>query len=247
LITAAAAATGVGGVCAAETSRELRMVVDVLEPYILPPGHALGQGMDVDLAREALWRGGSFRLTVEIVPWRRVLLELKAGQADFCAGVRMTEERSQYLAFSQPYGGSVRHAFFTRKGSAVEVRSMADLAGRRLGLMAGAEFPSDLAASMTGPIERALDLNLLMRMLAAGRIDVVVGNELPALWLIKQQTYGAALQRQPYTHDAGAPTQMGFSRQRSGFEAALAAMNRGLQILAREKRWEALQAHYVGR
>jgi hypothetical protein len=40
---------------------------------------------------------------------------------------------------------------------------------------------------------------------------------------------------------------MGFSRQRPGFEAALAAMNRGLQILAREKRWEALQAHYVGR
>ena len=39
---------------------------------------------------------------------------------------------------------------------------------------------------------------------------------------------------------------MAFSRQRPGFEAVVRAMNRGLHLLAKERRWAALQARYLG-
>lgn len=242
---ASAAWTG-GLVWAAETGTELLMVTAAAEPFILPPGHPLGEGIDIDLAREALQRGGGYRLKVEHVPWRRVLVMLQAGQADLSAGVHVTPERRQFLAFSQGYGGPVRFGFYARQDSGIRIQRLADLAGRRLGLMAGAVFPEALQAAMTGPVETTVDLHGQMRMLAAGRVEVVVGNELPARWLVKTQAYGAPLQRQPLTFDSGAPTQMAFSRQRPGHEAALAAMNRGLALLARENRWAALERRYLG-
>jgi polar amino acid transport system substrate-binding protein len=231
---------------AGTTGPELLMVTAAAEPYVLPPQHPLGEGMDIDLAREALMRGGGYRLRVEHVPWRRVLVLLKAGQADLSAGVHDTAERREYLAFSQPYGGAVRYSFYTRRDSGVSIRQLADLQGKRLGLMAGAVFPDALQAAMTGPLERTVDLNSQLRMLAAGRVEVVVGNELPARWLVQHQPYGSQLQRQPFTFDSGAPTQMAFSRRRPDFEQALAAMNRGLVLLAREHRWATLEARYVG-
>jgi len=242
-LVAGAAGSAVWG---RESGPELLMVTAALEPFTSPPRHPLGEGMDIDLAREALLRGGNYRLRVVHVPWRRVLAELKAGQADFSAGVHNTAERRQFLAYSQRYGNAVRYDFYTRRGSGLSVRGLADLAGRRVGLMAGAEYPSPLQAAMSGRAERAADLHTLLRMLAAGRVDVVVGNELPARWLVQHQPYGPQLERQPYTHDTGTPTQMAFSRQRPGFEAALAAMNRGLGLLAKEQRWAALQTRYVG-
>lgn len=234
------------GARAALPGSELLLVTAAAEPYVLPPGHPLGEGIDLDLAREALMRGGGYRLRVEHVPWRRVLVMLRAGQADLSAGVHDTAERREFLAFSQSYGGPVRYSFLTRREGGPSIRRLADLRGKRLGLMAGAVFPEALQAVMTGPIELTLDLNSQLRMLAAGRVEVVVGNELPARWLLQHQSYGADLQRQPFTFDTGTPTQMAFSRQRPGYEDALAAMNRGLAMLARENRWATLEARYLG-
>lgn len=231
---------------AGPTGRELLMVTAALEPFVLPPQHPLGEGMDIDLAREALALGGGYRLRVEHVPWRRVLALLKAGQADLSTGVHDTPERREYLAFSQRYGESVRYGFYTRRDSGVLVRRLADLQGRRLGLMAGAVFPDALQAAMTGPADRAVDLHSQLRMLAAGRVEVVVGNELPARWLVQHQPYGAHLQRQPFVFDSGLPTQMAVARQRPDFPAVVQALNRGLAQLAKAKRWEALQARYLG-
>ncbi len=248
-LLASAAGASLGpwrGVGANPPQGELLMVIAALEPFILPPQHPLGEGMDIDLAREALMRGGGYRLRVEHVPWRRVLALLKAGQADFSSGVHDTPERRGYLSFSQPYGEAIRYSFYTRRESGVLVRQLGDLKDRRLGLMAGAVFPEALQAAMTGPSDRAVDLHSQLRMLAAGRVEVVVGNELPARWLVQHHPYGVLLQRQPFTFDSGVPTQMAFSRQRPGFEAVVRAMNRGLHLLAKERRWAALQARYLG-
>ena len=224
---------------------ELLMVTAAEEPYVLPPKHPLGEGLDVDLAREALMRGGPYRLRVEQVPWRRVLAMLKAGQADFSPGVLQTEERREYLAFSEPFGGTVRHSVYTRRGSGLRIRQLADLKGKRLALMAGAAFPEALQAVMTGPLERVVDLRGQFRMLTAGRVDALVGNELPARWLVRTQADGERVEQQPFTFDSGVPTQMAFSRRRPGCEQALAAMNRGLALLARENHWAKLEARYL--
>ncbi|MFN7664633.1 MAG: substrate-binding periplasmic protein [Inhella sp.] len=231
--------------CAWASVPELLMVTAAEEPYVLPPNHPLGEGLDVDSAREALMRGGQYRLQVEQLPWRRVLAMLKAGRADFSPGVLQTEERREYLAFSEPFGGPVRHSVYTRRRSGLSIRQLADLKGKRLALMAGAAFPEALQAVMTGPLERVSDLRGQFRMLAAGRVEALVGNELPARWLVRAQGYGDRVEQQPFTFDSGVPTQMAFSRRRPGFEQALAAMNRGLALLARTNHWAKLEARYL--
>lgn len=237
-----ASATPTGSAAA----RRLVLVGDVNPPYLLDAGHPLGDGLDADIAREALRLGGNYTLEVQRVPWRRALSMLEFGQADFAAGARNTPERQRFLGFSQGYGRNVHHALYTRQDwHRKPVRELADLRGLTVGLVNGYAYPAELRAALTGRIETALNMPTLLRMLAAQRIDLVVLSGLPGQWLVQEMNLGGTLLRQPYVHDSGQPTQMAFSLQRPGHAEALAAMNRGLAQLAQEKAWARFEARYL--
>jgi polar amino acid transport system substrate-binding protein len=227
-------------------TRRLVLVGDLNPPYRLGVGHPMGEGIDVDIAREALRLGGNYSLEVQQVPWRRALSMLEAGQADFSTGTRNTPERRQFAAFSGPYGRNVHHVCVTRIGwSDKPVRSLADMAGLTVGLVAGYAYPTALRAALTGRIEMALNMPTLLRMLAAQRIDLAVLSELPAQWLVQELKLSDQLLQQPYLHDSGAPTQMAFSLRRQGHAEALAAMNRGLAQLGKAGSWNRFETRYL--
>lgn len=214
-------------------SRELVLAVATLPPYVLEAGHAAGDGIDVDIAREALRLGGGYRLRVERLPWRRVLAMMELGEADFTAAVRDTPERRRFLAFSRGYGATVQHDFYALRERGPLVRQLEDLAGLRVGVVAGFAFPPPLQAALRGSVEQAINLPTLMRMVAARRIDVAVVNHLPGRWLLQELQLGDRLQRQPFSHDSGDLTHMAVSRARPGHLELLAALDRGLALLAR--------------
>ena len=227
--------------------RRLTLVASVLPPYVVDAGHAVGEGADIDLAREALAVAGAYELEVLLVPWRRALLLLETGEADFTTSVRITPEREHFLAFTQHYGEPVRYDFYTRRDSGLRIARLADLAGRSMALVAGAEIASHVRQAITGPVELAVDLQAAMRMVAAGRAEIVLADAMPAMWFAQRQGFGGQLRRQALTVDTGVQTQMGFSKRRAGYQTALAAMNLGLSQLARAGRWPAIQARYVSR
>ena len=240
-----AAATGcVPAAYAAEPPRVLHLVSAALPPYVFEPGHAAGAGLDIDIAREALQRGGGWTVRVSVLPWRRALLMLEHGQADFAPSVRITAERRRFLNFSRPYGGHVRPAIYTRVGSEQVVKRLADLHGLSVGLAAGFELPPALQSAITGPIERATDASAVLRMLLAKRVQAVVLNELPAQWLVRESGWGAQVQAQPLVFDSGDETQMAFSLRSPWLSEGLAAANRGLESMARDKRFAQLASRY---
>ncbi len=244
LLLATAAAGCSSAVHAADPPRVLHLVSAPLPPYVFEPGHAAGAGLDIDIAREALQRGGGWTLQVSVLPWRRALLMLEHGQADFAPSVRITPERRRFLNFTQSYGGHVRHAVYTRADSGLAVKRLADLEGLSVGLAAGFELPPALHAALTGPRERATDATAVLRMLLAKRVQAVVLNELPAQWLVRERGWGAEVQAQPLVFDSGDQTQMGFSLRSPRLSEGLAAANRGLASMARDKRFDQLASRY---
>lgn len=223
---------------------ELRMPVAVLPPYVLEPGHPAGDGIDIDITRAAL-AGSAYRLRVERLPWRRVLAQLEAGEADLTTATRDTPERRRFLGFSRGYGAPVQHDFYALRERGPLVRRLDDLRSLRVGVVAGFAFPPTLQAGLGGQLDEALNLSTLLRMVAAGRIDVAVVNNLPGRWLVDELALGQQLARQPYHHHSGDQTHMAVSLRRPGSAQLLAQLNQGLQQLARQGAWSRFEAPYL--
>lgn len=225
--------------------RELLMPVASLPPYVLDAGHPAGDGIDIDITRAALALVGDYRLRVERLPWRRVLAQLEAGEADLTVAARDTPERRRFLAFSRGYGANVEHDFFALRERGALVRRLEDLRGLRVGVVAGFAFPTPLQAALGGDIEQALNLPILLRMVAAQRIDVAVVNSLPGRWLVQELGLTQRLARQAYSHDSGDQTHLAVARHRAGSAQLLAELNRGLSLLARQGPWSRFEAPYL--
>ncbi len=225
-------------------ARPLRVPVAVLPPYVLEPGHTAGDGIDIDILRAALSLSGRYELAIERLPWRRVLAELEAGRADLTVAVRETPERQRFLAFSRGYGSSVQHDFYALRERGPLIQRLEDLQSLRLGVVAGFAFPPRLQAALGVRVERALNLDTLLRMVAAARIDAAVVNHLPGRWLVQELGLGQKLARQPFSHDSGDQTHLGVAMGRPGAAMLLADLDRGLAQLAKQG-WERFEAPYL--
>lgn len=214
----------------------LRMAVEIDPPYVLPDSEPLGAGIDIDLARQALALGQGPDFRVQLLPFRRVLALLEAGQADLSLGMGRTPERERYLAYSQPYGGEVRHQFISAIGSGVVVRSLAELRGLRVGLVRGYAYPAPVLEAVGPPSSWASSRQALLRMVVAQRIDVAVMEAQAARRVAQELGLGQALQVQPFESRSPSGTHFVFSRASPTAMAALEAMNRGLALLARSER-----------
>ena len=220
------------------------MVVEADPPYVLPPRHPLGKGIDIDIdiAEAALRLGGGPKLVLQYVPFRRALVMLERGEADLTVALRRTPERERFLSFSRPYGEEVRHQFLRSADSSVRVRSLDDLRGLRVGVVRGFAYPPALAAALGQPASQATSKPALLRMLAAGHVDLAVMNAVVADWLMSELELGT-LRAEPFELRSGAPTQMAFSRRPAAL-AALAQLNQGLAQLEKSG-WARFEARYL--
>ncbi|MBK9160086.1 MAG: transporter substrate-binding domain-containing protein [Nitrosomonadales bacterium] len=71
------------------------------------------------------------------------------------------------------------------------IRTLADLAGHRLGLLRGTVEDLEAFERLKVKVEQADSVTSLVRMLKKGRIDVAILTELPALHVIQQEFPGA--------------------------------------------------------
>ena len=131
----------------------------VYPPLVNPQGHASGEGVDIEIAREALRRGG-FDGAIEIqwVPWKRVLFMLEHGTADFTTTANFSAERDRFLQWSAPYRAGVRYHFYTRKGTALKLQQLEDLRGHRLALSAGFIYPKAVLEVAGAQVEYGRDV-----------------------------------------------------------------------------------------
>jgi polar amino acid transport system substrate-binding protein len=156
---------------------EVLVVNDPYPPYVLPQGHPLGPGIDMEIAMTALENMGVKPL-VQLVPFKRALAMLEEGQADLTTSLSFRAERDEYLLWSLPYRTDTSYIFFTRKDSAFQPECIEDLRNRKVGMVRGFVFPSAFADDPAIEKVDAPHIPSLLGMLLEERFDALIVNSI---------------------------------------------------------------------
>ena len=133
-------------VMATEKDRHLQLVSTVWSPFTNPPGQPR---FALDLVEEALQRLGIIADTV-IVDEAKFTSSLLSGEFDGSAALWRDAERERVLIYSQPYLEN-RLVLVGRRGSDVSATALAELAGKRIALVAGYAYGEPVETT-AGPI-----------------------------------------------------------------------------------------------
>lgn len=218
----------------------------VYPPLVHAQGNPNGEGIDIEIAREALRRGGAeWPVEIQWAPWKRVLSMLESGLADFTTTVDFSPERERFLRFSSGYRSGSRYYFYSRKGSGLRLQKLADLRGQRLALSEGFFYPEPVLQTVGRLVEYGKDVATAVRLVEARRADVVIVSHLAGLWAIREQGLSDVLERQPLEVVRSVPVFMAFSRASPRATAGLAAMNAGLARMRRDGSIGRIEQRYL--
>jgi len=199
----------------AEMTTEVVLVNASYPPYVMPQGHPLGPGIDMEVAMTALENMG-VRTSVQLVPFKRALAMLEEGRADLTTSLSFREERDEYLLWSLPYRTDTSYIFFTRKDASFEPRRVEDLRGKSVGVVRGFVFPSAFADDAAIVKVEAPHVASLVGMLLKGRFDALIVNSIVGKHELMATGRLAEVKQAPFSlrslNDKG--TVMGFSKAR---------------------------------
>ncbi len=133
-------------IAAAAQGRQLQLVSTSWSPFTNAPGEPR---FGLDLVGVALGRAGIGAET-EIVEDARLTPALLSGEFDGSAALWRSAERERVLLYSEPYLEN-RLILVGPRGSDVSATSLADLAGKRIALVAGYAYGEAVEAT-DGPI-----------------------------------------------------------------------------------------------
>ncbi|MBK9392879.1 MAG: transporter substrate-binding domain-containing protein [Uliginosibacterium sp.] len=158
-------------------------------PYIVnTDGQA--SGIVVDIVREAFRRSGQ-AIEIGFYPWSRSLSLLSTGDVDALFTIKRTAAREVSYRYPKETVISQDYVFFVRKDSKFSFDgSYASIANARIGVVAntsyGARFDEAIRQKFFEKIETAKDYELIFRMLAHDRVDVVICSHLVGLSFLKK-------------------------------------------------------------
>ncbi|MCW9045429.1 MAG: transporter substrate-binding domain-containing protein [Alphaproteobacteria bacterium] len=154
----------------------LKLVNDPWPPYTgmnLP-----GKGVATEIVVTALNKAG-YKTSMHFAPWARALEGTISGTYDILLTTSFTKERAKVVAYSEPYLGNVIR-FIKLESKAYHFDQLDDLHHLNIGVVRGYVYePMFDKSELIYKIENTLLENNL-RMLLAGRLDLVVEDELVA-------------------------------------------------------------------
>jgi ABC-type amino acid transport substrate-binding protein len=155
---------------------DLRLASDIWPPFTDRTGHP---SFATELVHEALARAG-YPAKTTTMEFEAVIQGLGMGNHDGSAALWKDPERENYLLFSAPYLEN-RLVLVGRKGDDVAAKSLADLKGRKVGVVAGYSYGEAVEAveAEDGPafVEGGSDQENLS-LLLAGQIEFMLVDEL---------------------------------------------------------------------
>lgn len=154
----------------------LRMVANPWSPFT--DQNLLNDGLATDLVRTALRRAG-YASTYQELPWPRVLRGLQLGDYDLAVAAWYSAERNRFALYSDPYLlNSIR--FMRRVGSNVGYKTLAGLDGLSIAVARGYSYGSGFDQHPRLKRVMVADFQMAARMLAAGRVDLALDDEIAA-------------------------------------------------------------------
>lgn len=157
-------------------------------------------GIDIDIIEKI---GEEMGIHFEIVqlPWVRCLHKMKNGDVDIMAGLAYTEERAQYITYSDNYYYQCNASFYTLKSDTVEINKYEDLQGLVIGFTRGSAYFEPFNSDTTLHKKDFHGENNLLQLLLNKRINTMIGTDCQVNYDIKQHGYASDIIQQPYTPD----------------------------------------------
>ncbi|MFN2362025.1 MAG: substrate-binding periplasmic protein [Marinobacter sp.] len=145
-------------------------------------------GILVEGIREAVRRTGH-EVEFRINPWKRVLKEVAAGNADAAFNAGKTEERQAWGAYHDSLLIDETYVFFARKPMALS-RDLEEASELRVGIQLGYYYGERFDRLLQDPpfqsLEEAQTIPRSLRLLGANRTDVFIGDLLPTMYYLKE-------------------------------------------------------------
>lgn len=171
-------------------------------PYSLRDGQGGYRGLHVDLVREALRRMQCEARFVDI-PWARAWRELQTGELDMVPGAANTAERQGFALFSRPTNSARNVVFVPMEGrKKFRITRLADIVGTdfRLGVRRDASYGAEYDQLVSTPafasrLSFVPSANSALQMMAAGRLDGWVADELTGLMTVTEMGLGKQVVR----------------------------------------------------
>lgn len=212
---------------AENTVRKITLAAMPFEPSVgelMPDG-----GYCVHIASEAFKRAG-YPVEVNYVPWARALEGAKAGVYDGVLGIYYNEERSAFLAYTDPLYQD-RNVFFKRTADHIDGASLKDLTPYTIGIVQGASFSAEFDSATYLKKEAASSNELNIKKLVKGRIDLfAVEDKNYVLYLVNTQYPEWKGVIEPIDIPLGySNLHVAISRKVKGYQAVVDAFNKGLR------------------
>ncbi len=115
-----------------------------------------------------------YNIDIQIVPWARAILNAKSGSIDAILGVYFTEERDQYLLYSDPII-EVQTVLFSHPSDELKFSKLSDLSNYRIGIVRGSSYGSEFDNASFLKKEVATTELQNIRKLMLRRIDLIAG------------------------------------------------------------------------
>jgi len=198
-------------------------------------------GVFTALTREAFRRVG-YRFEVEFVPWKRAIVQAKAGEYDGVLGAVLTPEREPFFTNTEaimPF----KHLFFSRIEDTITYTDLHELESYRIGIVNGSAIEGTLTeAELTFEAVTTYEQNLNKLML--GRIDLMVGDNFLMMDLLKKHPeYDGKIN--PVSPPIKISTlQNLISKARPDHSTVVADFNRALQEMKEDGTFNAIVEEY---
>ncbi len=169
-------------------SDPLRLVSDAYFPPYSYTENGEVKGIDIDIVNEAA-RRADVHVTIELYPWKRVLMMMKTDLTDGAFSMFRNEERETYAHFSQnPVHVSQLTAFMSKDSLAV-YKKIEDLLGKTVFISAGFSISDEFDQFVrNGNIKPAYVLNAedgIKRLLASDS-GCFISNRISILYYAKR-------------------------------------------------------------
>lgn len=121
---------------AAGSPASIRCGTNEFPPYTYADESGQAAGVEVEVVKELARRVG-VSITVEIMPWPRLLTNMRNKKLDCMFAAFYSAERAQYMAYTSTPIHVSRLAVFVREDARFELGDIDDLKGRRVGMIKG--------------------------------------------------------------------------------------------------------------
>lgn len=185
------------------------------EPYfIYDENNKKISGMDFELIQE-VFKGSNYNVEFKIVPWDTSIKMVKNGLSDILPAISYDKDRETYLKFSDSYRFESPYGFYTSITQDIKVEKLSDLDGKRVGIISGYTYFSELY-NLNISIEESSKEEILFKKLLKGQLDVVVLEMESADYQVKKLNMVKEICKESYIFELQNPvkTYLGFSTVR---------------------------------